>query len=158
MSAPTSSVHRHGARREGGCDCGHDHHHHHPRRASEGGGGFWGAALAALACAVCPACLSTYAKVLSALGVGATLSEGQHHALLGFAVGTSLLVSAWRSWASGRLWPAAVAVVGCSLVTAGHFGGDLGWVEWLGVLTLLGGGLGERLLRPRASGAAPAGS
>jgi hypothetical protein len=94
-----------------------------------------------LACAVCPACLTTYAKLFSVLGVGFGLSEFHHLMLLVVAISASIGVSAWRSWRTRRRWPIAIALTGSALVATGHFAGDLHYVEWAGVLVLLVGGL-----------------
>lgn len=110
-----------------------------------------------LACAVCPACLSAYAKVLSAFGVGLFLSETQHAIIMAVAVTSSILVSAWRSVRSGRRWPLAVSLSGSVLIVLGHLL-ELAAVEWLGVVVLLVGGLVEmpllrKLVRRRLSNA-----
>ena len=111
------------------------------------------AILPVLACAVCPACLTTYAKLFSVLGVGFGLSEFHHLVLLVVAIGASIGVSAWRSWRTRRVWPIAIALAGSALVATGHFVGDLHAVEWAGVLLVLVGGLTEhfRLRRQQAS-------
>lgn len=127
----------------------HDHHHacdcsaHRARATPPPASGAWAALLPVLACAVCPACLTTYAKLLSVLGVGVGLSELHHLILLVVAVSASVGVSAWRSIRTRRVWPVAVALTGSTLVAAGHLGGDLHAVEWAGVLVLLAGGLTE---------------
>lgn len=122
------------------------------------GAGMGSALLPALACAVCPACLTTYAKILSVLGVGFELSELHHHLLLVVAISVSIGVSAWRSWRTRRAWPIAVALTGSALVAGGHLAADLHALEWAGVLVLIAGGLTERfrLRRPRAPLAASA--
>lgn len=104
----------------------------------------WPLLLPALACAVCPACVTMYAKLLSLVGVGFGLSEFQHELLLAVAVTVSLAVSGWRTLRSGRVWPLAVALLGTALVLAGHLEEELHALEWLGVLTLLAGGLAEQ--------------
>ena len=131
------------------CDCaGHRHQSSAPSQA-----GAWSALLPVLACAVCPACLTTYAKLFSVLGVGFGLSEITHLFLLVVAISASIGVSAWRSWRTRRVWPIATALTGSLLVLIGHVAGDLHVVEWAGVLTLLAGGLTEhfRLRRRPAS-------
>lgn len=141
-------------------------HHHHAHacdctahrtpRANAPNAGMWSTILPVLACAVCPACLTTYAKLFSVLGVGLGLSELHHLVLLVIAISTSIGVSAWRSWRTRRAWPIAIALTGSALVATGHLAGDLHVVEWAGVLVLLVGGLTEhfRLRRQRASLAA----
>lgn len=121
------------------CDCGHDHA---PKTATDSQSGWLASLLPLLACAVCPACLSAYAKVFSAFGVGLLLTETQHAIIMAIAVSSSILVSAWRSVRSGRRWPLAVSLSGSVLVVAGHLV-EVGAVEWLGVIVLLVGGLVE---------------
>jgi hypothetical protein len=138
--------------------------HHHPhehacdcaahRRREDPAPGAWGALLPVLACAVCPACLSTYAKLFSIAGVGFGLSELHHDILLAVAITTSVALSAWRSWRTRRAWPIGVALAGSTLVLCGHMFGEVAWLEWAGVLTLLVGGLTEHFrLRRLAAGA-----
>jgi ABC-type nickel/cobalt efflux system permease component RcnA len=131
---------------------GLDHHHHAcdcaaHRHAAKGSGdartGTWETILPILACAVCPACMATYAKVLSLVGVSVGLSELHHTVVLAVAIAVSTLVSAWRSLRTRRVWPVAFAVLGSSLVIAGHVRGELHALEWTGVLVLLGSGLAE---------------
>ncbi|MCU0695894.1 MAG: hypothetical protein MUC96_05140 [Myxococcaceae bacterium] len=122
------------------CDCGH--HHEAAETPEVAAGGWVASVLPVLACAVCPACLSAYAKVLSALGVGLVLTETQHTVIMTVAVASSVGVSAWRSLRSRRVWPLAVSLSGASLVVAGHLA-ELAAAEWAGVLVLLVGGLVE---------------
>lgn len=140
----------------------HSHHHGsscgctaHRVEREAGRGARLAALLPVLACAVCPACLSLYAKVLATLGVGFALTESQHQGILAVAVTASLLVSAARSWRSGRLWPVAVAGLGCALLVLGHALGDARWLEWSGVLVLLIGGIREQRVARRAAERAP---
>jgi hypothetical protein len=107
-------------------------------------GSVWAAWLPVLACAVCPACVTTYAKVLSLFGVGFGLSEAHHLLMLAAAVLISVSVSGWRTWRSGRAWPLATALTGASLIAVGHLAHEIHFLEWAGVLVLLGGGLFEQ--------------
>ena len=127
-----------------GCDCAA---HDTPRDS----GSWLTAALPALACAVCPACLSLYAKLASITGVSWGLSEATHERLLFMAVGVSLVVSAWRTWRRRRAWPLGVATIGAAGVLAGHaLGHGVGaGLEWCGVLIMLVGGLAEHFSRAR---------
>ncbi|HEU4407461.1 MAG TPA: hypothetical protein VFS43_19500 [Polyangiaceae bacterium] len=120
------------------CDCAA----HRPRPPAPS---LWGALLPALACAVCPACVATYAKLLSLAGVGLGLSERQHALLLAAAIAGSVATSAFRAWRARRAWPLAVALVGAALILAGHRLGEAAWLEWSGVLVLLAGGLIEQV-------------
>jgi hypothetical protein len=121
------------------CDC---EHHRSPATGDSVAGGLWASVLPLLACAVCPACLSAYAKILSALGVGLVLTETQHAVIMSLAVASSVAVSAWRTKRTGRAWPLAVSVSGASLVVVGHLS-ERSALEWSGVLILLVGGLLE---------------
>lgn len=125
-------------------DCACAAHHGHAsavRRGPQRGALF--ALFPALACAVCPACLSLYAKVFATLGVGFTFTETQHHWLLLLALAASVLVSAWRSWQSRRAWPVVVSLLGSCLLLSGHGRPGTAWLEYLGVLVLLAGGIRE---------------
>jgi hypothetical protein len=117
----------------------------HRKRSRAEAGGLWATLLPFLACAVCPACVSTYAKVLATLGIGFGLTAAQHEALLFAAVCSSVAVSAWRAWSTRRSWPLMVALLGSGLLLLGHFLGDLHVVEWAGMLILLLGGVTEQL-------------
>ncbi len=133
-------VHDHEA--HSACGCGHDHA---PPSSTRRG---WLASLApALACAFCPACLGTYAKVLAAAGVGVVFTERQHTALLAAALTLSVVAGAWATVRARRAGPLVVAVVGGGLIAAGHLLSDSSWLEWTGVLTLIVGGLVERRSR-----------
>lgn len=118
------------------CSCAH---HHDPAKLG------WLSALApALACAVCPACLSTYAKIAASFGSGLAIGETAHLVLLLVAIAVSLAVSAWRSWRSQRAWPLALALVGGAMLVIGHVV-ELAPLEWGGIAVLLAGGLVEHL-------------
>ena len=134
------------------CDCAG----HRALSTRAPGSGLWASLLPVLACAVCPACLTTYAKILAVFGVGFGLSELEHLVLLVLAVGTSVAVSAWRTVRSGRAWPLVFALSGSALVVLGHVVGDLHVVEWTGVLVMLAGGLGEHFRLVRAARTAAA--
>lgn len=133
------------------CDCA-AHRSQETARSKGADAGLWTALLPVLACALCPTCLTLYAKLLSVLGVGVGLSEIHHLLLLVVAISASIAVSAWRSWHTRRLWPIAVALTGSALLAAGHLARDLHVVEWAGVLVLLLGGVTEhfRLRRMQA--------
>lgn len=114
--------------------------------------GFWSALLPVVACAVCPACLATYTKLLSLVGVSVGFGEGLHHLLLVVALVLSMSVSGWRSWRTGRAWPLLIAAAGSALVSGGHLFGEHQAIEWAGVLVLLAGGSSEHFrLRRRAA-------
>jgi hypothetical protein len=97
-----------------------------------------------LACAVCPVCLTTYAKVFSVVGVGAGLTPNAHLAILFCAIGISLAVSGFRSYRARRGWPIVTALLGCTSLAVGHLA-DIQVLEWTGMLVLVGGGLVEQL-------------
>ena len=96
-------------------------------------GGVWSAIVPVLACALCSACSTTYAKLFSALGVGFGPSEFHHLVRLVVAISASIGVSSWRT---RRVWSIAIALTGSALVATGRFVGDLHFVEWPGVLLL----------------------
>lgn len=131
------------------CGCGHDHA---PRSSAPGK--FLASLAPVLACAFCPACLSTYAKVLAAVGVGVVFNERQHTAVLAVALTLSVVAGGWATARARRAGPLAVAVLGCGLIAAGHLLSDVSWLEWTGVLTLVVGGLVERRYRGLTSRAA----
>ena len=99
--------------------------------------------LPALACLVCPACLSLYAKVLAAFGVGLVISEQTHGKLLAVAVALSLATSLWRARKTGRWASFAVTLAGSSAVVIGH-ASERHAVEWAGVAILLASGVVDR--------------
>ena len=137
------------------CDC--KAHRASTTKSAPGNSGAWAAIVPVLACAVCPACLTTYAKLFSVLGVGFGLSELAHLVLLVIALSLSIGVSTWRSLRTRRIWPMGIALTGSALVATGHFAGDLHVVEWAGVLLLLVGGLSEHFrLRSRQAVLEPA--
>ncbi len=108
--------------------------------------------LPALACAVCPACLATYAKALSVAGFSAWLSERGHLAFLVVAVALSLGFGVRRARAIGSYRPFAFTLVGCALLVAGHVLGDIAWLTWTGLVALFVGGVyGQRLHLRRAA-------
>jgi hypothetical protein len=143
------------------CDCAahraasHAAHHAQPGDAAppQAAGSWWTSVAPVLACAVCPACMSTYAKVLSTLGVGVFLTETQHHALLIGAVSLSLAIGVWRGH-KGRRWsPFFLTLLGCALLVSGHLLGDVRALSWSGMAVLLGGGLWEHRLWRRVQAA-----
>jgi hypothetical protein len=149
-----------------GCDCAA-----HRRRATAAATGDTPTADAApgllaslgpaLACAVCPACLTTYAKVFSSAGAGFGVSDAFHEIILGVAVVASVGLSAWRTRRTGRRWPLVTALVGATAIVVGHAVEGLHALEWMGVLILLVGGLTEHFrlrsqqARARAAVAVP---
>jgi hypothetical protein len=150
-TSPATTAHEAHHHAPGACDCGHDH----TPRSGTSDAGFWASIGPVLACAVCPACLSTYAKVFAATGVGFALTEGQHHLFLALALGSSLAFSAHRSWRTRRATSLVIALVGAALVFAGHSATEVPWLGWVGVAVLLVGGLAERRMDPARSARAP---
>jgi hypothetical protein len=124
-----------------GCDCPAHRRADKDKDAATPGG--WSLLLPLLACAICPACLATYAKLLSLVGVGVGMTESQHLFVLGTAVLVSVVVSGLRSWRSKRGWPIAFALSGAALIVVGHLVEALHELEWAGVLVLMVGGLSE---------------
>jgi hypothetical protein len=98
----------------------------------------WLAALApVVACAFCPACLSLYAKVASAIGTGLAIGEEAHAALLGVALTVSLGAALWRFSQTKRRLPLLLSVLGAALVGLAHTLGEVAWLEWSGMALLL---------------------
>jgi hypothetical protein len=139
-----------------GCDCAHHLRRAKPTEGSARNGWSWAQLGPILACAVCPACLSTYAKVLSAFGVGVFLTEGQHHVLLAVAVGTSLLVALVRYGKTRVRGPLVLTIGGCLTLVAAHAVHELSFAVWVGLFMMLAGGLWEHRLVRRLRGQAPA--
>jgi peptidoglycan/LPS O-acetylase OafA/YrhL len=98
-----------------------------------------------VACAVCPACLATYAKIFSIVGVSFGLSERSHTLLLSTGFGLYICVAAWNYKKTGQRAALLIALSGSMLVVTGHFWGDSQAFEWAGVLVLLTGWLTEQL-------------
>lgn len=102
------------AARPHACDCTGHRIAEKPRTASQWG---WLSNLVPiLACALCPVCLSAYATILSALGVGFALTEGQHALLLGIAVAAALLAGIWRARMTRRYEPLGICMLGCAML------------------------------------------
>ena len=139
------SQYRHDEHPGHACDCPA-----HRGSAFQGRPGWWSVALAAASCALCPACLATYSKLLSVAGVGVGLTESVHTLLLSVAISASVLVSAWRTIRARRAWPLTIAVAGCILVIVGHVVEALHALEWLGIGVTLIGGLYEHFRLRRA--------
>ena len=134
------------------CDCAH----HRRISSADAGGreGRWAAVVPILTCAVCPACLPGYAKLLAFLGVGISLKESTHHVLLASAIFVSLAVSAWRGRRLGRWGPFATVLLGSSLLGLGHMLQESRPLLWGGVAVLLGGTIWERSIWKRSRAAA----
>jgi len=92
--------------------------------------------------------LSTYAKVLSAVGMGVWISETQHFLLLLTAVSLSLLVGVWRAIRYRRIRPLLVTIVGCTALVMGHALGENQLFTYGGIALLLASGLWQRFARP----------
>lgn len=147
MTAPHAHV---------GCDCAA--HRRSDRAAAPSS--LLSSLVPVLACAVCPACLTTYAKVFSSAGAGLGLSDAHHELILGVAVVASVGLSAWRTRRTGRRWPLVTALAGAGAIVLGHAVEGLHALEWVGVSILLVGGLTEhfrlRAVRARAGAAVDA--
>lgn len=105
---------------------------------------------------MCPGCLATYAKVLSALGIGLELSETHHLWLLLGCITLSLGFGAREVRATGRAGPMVVTSAGCAVLLAVHVIGEnvgMARLSWLGVALLLGGAIwGHRAASARRRG------
>jgi hypothetical protein len=108
-----------------------------------------------IACAFCPACLASYAKLLSLVGIGVALTEAQHTALLTSALGISVAASAWCARRTERWSPLLGALTGGLLALAGHLCGRA-WLEWGGVGIMVASAWHERWLARRGRPSRPA--
>jgi hypothetical protein len=126
-------------------DCCETPGHHRPPAARAG---WWALLAPLLACAVCPACVTLYAQVLSVIGLGFELGTQTHEVLLFVAVALAGGVAFARFLRLGRLAPFAVTLAGCGLVVGGHVA-DVHALEWSGVALLVAGGVVEQLAARR---------
>lgn len=110
-----------------------------------------------LACALCPLCLSAYATLLSALGVGFALSEGQHRILLLGAVVAALISGGWRAYMTRRYGPLALSVLGCAALLFADFLHESRALSLLGMLFLVAAMLWDRWSVRRSLAAASPG-
>lgn len=118
--------------------------HHHKMAPSGSRAAWWSALLPILACAICPGCIATYAKVLSALGVGFALNESQHLGLLAICVLVSFAIGVREVRTTRRSEPLVLTLLGCVVLVGVHrFAEDTPWsrLTWLGVAFLLAGAL-----------------
>jgi hypothetical protein len=125
-----------------GPSCACRHHHHQPASDAPRKGAVWSALLPVVACAVCPGCLASYAKILSTVGVGIALSETQHLGLLVVCIALSLGVGLREARTVPRWGPFVVNILGCGLLVAVHQMGEQTappWLSWSGIVLLLGG-------------------
>jgi hypothetical protein len=133
--------------------------HHHKTEPSGSRAGWWSAVLPILACAICPGCIATYAKVLSALGVGFALTESQHLWLLAICVLVSIAIGFREVRTTRRPEPLVLTLLGCVVLVGVHrFAEDTSWARltWLGVAFLLAGALwGHRVRLAQARHHAP---
>ena len=109
-----------------------------------------------LACALCPVCLSAYATILSALGVGVgvALSARQHALLVSAAVVLALGAALWRARVTQRYHTLALTGLGCALLLVGEYAGDNRLLIGLGMALLVGSMIVDRTLEYRAKAAA----
>jgi hypothetical protein len=147
----------------------HDHHPHpHPAHPAHGAAaavddcgncaahrprapvdrtGRWGwlsGLIPILACALCPVCLSAYATILSAFGVGFALSEGQHAVLLIVAVVAALAAGAWRARVTRRFGPLGLTAFGCVLLLLADVLHENRALSLVGIALLVGSMIWDR--------------
>ncbi|MFO0573534.1 MAG: hypothetical protein U1A78_06030 [Polyangia bacterium] len=141
--------HAHAAPSGDACDCAG---HRLQARTKDGGkASLLATLLPILACALCPVCLSTYAAVLSALGVTLAFTEGQHAVLLAVAVVAALGVGIWKARRSGRYTALALTAAGCGLLVLSQVFNDNRVLGLLGIGALLGSLVYERVQARRAA-------
>lgn len=104
-----------------------------------------------LACAFCPACLSLYAKLASAVGAGLAIGEVAHTVLLGVAMLVSIAASSYRYRATRRGWPFALSWLGVGLMTLAHVLGELTSLELAGMGALVASVLVDRFSLDRVA-------
>jgi len=135
------------------CECGHCEA---PAASPGRGRSGWATLAPVLACLVCPACLSTWAKLLAFAGVGLALSEGQHLVLLLAACAVALVFTVRATLRGGSRWALAGTAAGVVLLMVAHVSGDAAPLEWVGMALLVLSGFADRVLqavRPRAKAA-----
>lgn len=115
------------------------------------------AILPILACALCPVCLSAYATILSALGVGLAITEGQHAILLGVAVVLALVSGVWRARLTRYYGPLATTAAGCALLILGDLLKENRPITFLGMGVLLVAMIWDRRATARRRAEASAG-
>ena len=93
--------------------------------------------------------MATYAKLLSALGVGVALTESQHLGLLVGCVVLSLGLGLREVRTTHRWEPLAVTTLGCAMLVASHVAGESPWLTWTGVGLLFVGGIWGHRIRLR---------
>lgn len=105
-----------------------------------------------LACALCPLCLSAYATVLSAFGVGFALTEAEHKVLLLVAAAAAVLAAGWRTRVTGRYGPLGVTVLGCALLVLGDVMNENKALSMGGIVLLVAAMIWDRRAAKRARG------
>jgi hypothetical protein len=97
----------------------------------------WSALLPIFACALCPACISAWAPLLAAAGLGLALTESQHTGLLLGTIALSLGVALWRARRTRAWLPVVLTAGGGGLMLGGHALNDNAALAGLGVLCFL---------------------
>jgi drug/metabolite transporter (DMT)-like permease len=120
------------------CDCPT-----HVAKAGPTSGSRWSALAPLIACALCPACLTTYGGVLSLLGLSLYMTEAQHFFILILAVSISASIGFLRARRTRRWIAFAVSLFGCALLLLAHFADDHRGLTWGGVIALLGSSVWE---------------
>ena len=131
------------------CGCGKTHGQ--KRTAAHGALRWFSAIAPVIACAFCPVCLATYAKLFSLAGLGFAMTEAQHSVLLTSALCVSIAASVWRGRRSGRWSPLAGALAGGSILLVGHLAGERAWLEWSGIGVMLASAWHEQRIASRPS-------
>lgn len=143
----------HAAAKGDDCDCAG---HRLKARNQEGGKAtFLATLLPILACALCPVCISTYAAVLSALGVTLAFTEGQHALLLGIAVVAALGVALWKAQRSRRYVALGMTAAGCGFLVLSQLFNDNRALGLVGIAALIGSLVYERVQARRAARLVP---
>lgn len=138
-----------------GADCDCAGHRLQARNKEGGKATILATILPILACALCPVCISTYAAVLSALGVTLAFTEGQHALLLGIAVVAALGVGIWKAQRSRRYGALALTALGCGLLVLSQAFNDNRVLGLGGIAALIGSLVFERVQARRAAQLTP---
>ncbi len=118
-----------------------------------------GALFPLLPSATCPACLTAYAGLLSAIGLGFLFKERVLAPLIGIFLTISILSVAWSTRSHRRPGPLVVTVLGSAAVVAGRLIWNIPVVVYSGVALLIGASFWNLWLkRPSRKSASSEGS
>lgn len=104
-----------------------------------------------MACAFCPACLTIWSSLLSAVGVqvGGLAGERMHEVLLSLSVLLAMGVAGWKAWQQRSIVSLVLPAAGCALLVAAHALDRGERFEWSGVCLLVASSLFEHFRHRR---------